>query len=101
MRRRLRTFELLDPVGGEEFLLVLPGGDESTAFAIAESLRVAVAEARPAGRTVTCSFGVATSRGAAVTLASLWKASDTALYEAKRTGRNRVEVFAVGRSEAA
>src|SRR5436305_11618067 len=52
MRRRLRTFELLYRVGGEEFLLVLPGGDEPSAFAIAESLRVAVAEAHPAGRRI-------------------------------------------------
>ena len=101
MRRRLRTFELLYRVGGEEFLLVLPGGDERTAVAIAESLRVAVAEAHPAGRTITCSFGVATSTGTEVRLASLWKASDIALYAAKRAGRNRVEVFNAELSAAA
>jgi diguanylate cyclase (GGDEF)-like protein len=101
MRGRLRTFELLYRVGGEEFLLVLPGGDEGAAMSIAEALRVAVAEARPAGHPITCSFGVATSRGAEVTLASLWKASDVALYAAKRGGRNRVEVFDARLSAAA
>jgi len=93
MRARLRTFELLYRVGGEEFLLVLPGGDERAGLTIAESLRLAVEHAHPGGRMVTCSFGVATSRGPDVTLASLRAASDTALYAAKRAGRNRVELF--------
>ncbi len=93
MRKRLRTFELLYRVGGEEFLLVLPGADEHAATAIAQTLRATVAEARPAGRTITCSFGVATARGAQATLVSLRRASDIALYAAKHAGRNRVEVY--------
>jgi diguanylate cyclase (GGDEF)-like protein len=93
MRSRLRTFELLYRVGGEEFLLVLPGADEHAAASIAETLRAAVAEARPAGRTISCSFGVATAVGADATLAFLRRGSDIALYDAKRAGRNRVEVY--------
>jgi diguanylate cyclase (GGDEF)-like protein len=101
MRRQLRTFELLYRVGGEEFLLVLPGADESTAAAIAETLRAAVAAERPAGRLLTCSFGVATSRGRDATLAALRAGADAALYAAKRAGRNRIEVFGDGIAAAA
>jgi diguanylate cyclase (GGDEF)-like protein len=93
MRRCLRTFELLYRIGGEEFLLVLPGAREHDALTIAESLRAAVEEADPGGLPVTCSFGVATSHGADVAIEPLLKASDTALYAAKRAGRNRVELF--------
>ena len=56
MRRTLRTFELLYRIGGEEFLLVLPGADEHDALRIAESLRAAVEQADPGGLHVTCSF---------------------------------------------
>jgi diguanylate cyclase (GGDEF)-like protein len=93
MRRCLRTFELLYRIGGEEFLLVLPGAGENDALTIAGSLRAAVEKAEPGGLGVTCSFGVATSRGADVAFEPLLKASDAALYAAKRGGRNRVELF--------
>jgi diguanylate cyclase (GGDEF)-like protein len=89
MRRTLRTFELLYRVGGEEFLLVLPGADADDAAAVAEKLRVAIQELSPAGVALTCSFGVATADGADFT--ALFGAADAALYEAKRLGRNRVE----------
>jgi diguanylate cyclase (GGDEF)-like protein len=93
MRSVLRTFELLYRIGGEEFLLVLPGAGEQEALRIAESLRAAVERAEPGGLHVTCSFGVATSHGAQVAFAPLQKASDRALYAAKLAGRNRVELF--------
>jgi diguanylate cyclase (GGDEF)-like protein len=94
MRSRLRTFELLYRIGGEEFLLVLPGASESDALAMAETLRAALEEARPCALRVTCSFGVATARGSDVALEPLRRASDAALYAAKHGGRNRVHVFA-------
>jgi diguanylate cyclase (GGDEF)-like protein len=93
MRRCLRTFELLYRIGGEEFLLVLPGAGENDTVRIAESLRAAVEAADLGGLGVTCSFGVATSHGADVALEPLLKASDAALYAAKSAGRNRVELF--------
>ena len=45
MRESLRTFELLYRVGGDEFLLILPGASSRQAAVIAESLRKAVASA--------------------------------------------------------
>ncbi len=91
MRRSLRTFELLYRVGGEEFLLLLPGADAEDAAGVAETLRNAIEELHPVGIPVECSFGSATGQGEDVVFTKLVKAADVALYDAKRGGRNRVE----------
>jgi diguanylate cyclase (GGDEF)-like protein len=91
MRANLRTFELLYRLGGEEFLLLLPGADAADAAMIAEALRAAIDRLRPAGIPVSCSFGIATVGSAMADLATTMNAADTALYNAKRLGRNRVE----------
>jgi diguanylate cyclase (GGDEF)-like protein len=91
LRRGLRTFELLYRLGGEEFLVLLPGISGDAAAEIAERLRSSIAESQPAGLQVSCSFGVATAAGEAVAFAPLMLEADAALYEAKRLGRNRVE----------
>jgi diguanylate cyclase (GGDEF)-like protein len=90
MRKRLRTFELMYRVGGEEFLIVLPGVDLPEGVAVAERLRQAVAECNPAGLQQTISLGVAAACGAEVTYDGLLVAADRALYEAKDGGRNAV-----------
>ena len=90
MRKRLRTFELMYRVGGEEFLVVLPGVDLPEGVAVAERLRQAVAETSPAGLEVTISLGVAAACGAEVSHDGLLGAADRALYEAKDAGRNVV-----------
>ena len=89
LRSNLRTFELLYRIGGEEFLLLLPGADAASATALAEALRGAVADARPGGFELTCSFGIATAEGA-IALEPLLAAADSALYAAKRGGRDQV-----------
>jgi diguanylate cyclase (GGDEF)-like protein len=92
-RQRLRTFEMLYRMGGDEFLLVLPGADTATASDIADALRRAVETLRPADLDVTCSCGVATAEGADVGFEMLERA-DAALYAAKRRGRDRVDLAA-------
>jgi diguanylate cyclase (GGDEF)-like protein len=94
LRQELRTFELLYRIGGEEFLLLLPGADQQIAIQIAATLRAAIAGLVPSGVPVTCSFGVATAHGDAIAFTSLMQEADSALYEAKRLGRNRVEPHA-------
>ncbi|MDX6666037.1 MAG: two-component system, cell cycle response regulator [Solirubrobacteraceae bacterium] len=93
MRQHLRTFELVYRMGGEEFLLLLPGDDAATAVQVAERLRLAIEQLQPEGLDLTCSFGVASATGGEAALAKLLSGADLALYDAKRFGRNRVECY--------
>ncbi|MBJ7521367.1 MAG: GGDEF domain-containing protein [Solirubrobacteraceae bacterium] len=90
MRRSLRTFELLYRLGGDEFLLVLPGASPAEAAHLAERLRDAVATARPAGQEITASFGVAGGSGAGLQFGALLAEADVALYAAKADGGDTV-----------
>jgi diguanylate cyclase (GGDEF)-like protein len=90
MRGHLRSFELVYRVGGEEFLILMPGVDRTGGRIVAERLRSAFAHARPGGLEVTASFGVAMATGAAVAFDPLFDAADKALYRAKDEGRDRV-----------
>ncbi|HEU4595034.1 MAG TPA: GGDEF domain-containing protein, partial [Pyrinomonadaceae bacterium] len=80
-------------LGGEEFALLLAGVDSVKAVAAAERLRLAVAaqEVETVGP-VTISLGVAACPAHARTERELFSLSDSALYRAKRGGRNRTEV---------
>ncbi len=91
LAQRLRAGDVLGRWGGEEFVVLARHiGHDATRRA--ERLREAV-EARPliGDYTVTVSCGVAAYRPGD-TLEGLTQRADKALYEAKRKGRNRVEV---------
>lgn len=90
LRKRLRSFELAYRLGGEEFLIVLPGVSRAEGKEVAERLRAAVADAQPTGIPVTISLGLSVASGEEVVYEKLFKAADEALYVAKRAGRNRV-----------
>jgi diguanylate cyclase (GGDEF)-like protein len=90
MRKTLRSFELVYRLGGEEFLLVLPGLGLEEGAEVAERLRHSVANGRPGGLKVTMSVGVSAAAGEEASYDRLMKASDEALYRAKREGRDRV-----------
>jgi diguanylate cyclase (GGDEF)-like protein len=92
MRSKLRAGDSIYRVGGEEILVVLPGATEGDAVGIAERLRKAVRERRPAGVPVTISVGVAVSRTGPLDTDELVCLADTALYSAKAAGRDRVMV---------
>jgi diguanylate cyclase (GGDEF)-like protein len=90
MRAHLRSFELAYRLGGEEFLVVLPGASLEEGREIAERVRAAIEAARPSDTHVTISTGIAAACGEQVGFDSLFRAADAALYCAKRAGRNRV-----------
>jgi diguanylate cyclase (GGDEF)-like protein len=92
LRRQLRAFDLVYRLGGEEFLILLPGSDVDGSESRAEQLRLAVADgSMAAGAKLTMSFGVSASTpGAEFDYDAVFAAADAALYEAKRRGRDQV-----------
>ncbi|HET6389869.1 diguanylate cyclase [Hyphomicrobium sp.] len=83
--------------GGEEFILVLRGVDLSTAVRISERIRRAIEDAAiphpalPIGDVVTVSMGVASAIvSREIRVGVIISAADSALYAAKRNGRNQV-----------
>jgi len=92
LRKQLRAFDLAYRLGGEEFLVLLPGADAAQTEALAEQLREAVsARSVGGGVEVTLSLGVSASeRGDAFDYAVVFAEADAALYQAKRLGRDRV-----------
>lgn len=92
-RSAIRGYDTCARWGGEEFLVLLPETNLEDALAVADKLRVTVAQVRPDAEgalpAVTISVGVAAYRDGE-TLTSLIRRSDDAMYEAKRSGRNRV-----------
>jgi two-component system, cell cycle response regulator len=91
--------EIVARLGGEEFVLLLPGSDIGQARGVAEGLRSAIGarEIELDGTPIraTCSFGVAVAEPGA-TIDDLLRCADAALYAAKRGGRNRVAVHDPG-----
>lgn len=80
-------------LGGEEFALLFAGIDEPKAVLAANRLRAILAEQRIEGiGNITVSIGVAACPAHADSERTLYSASDSALYDAKNTGRNRVSI---------
>jgi len=93
----LREVDTVGRLGGEEFGIVLPETDTEYALQVADRLRYAIACGSvaipgPKGGSVgvTNSVGVATFSESDPDLESVLNRADRALYEAKRSGRNRV-----------
>ena len=98
-RGLLRAHDLMARIGGEEFAVLLPETKPAEAAEIAERLRAAFAGKPVATEggavTVTISLGGAALTSTAESFEALLKRADVALYEAKRSGRDRV-VFSQG-----
>jgi diguanylate cyclase (GGDEF)-like protein len=92
LRKQLRAFDLAYRIGGEEFLILVPGSDARDCVALAELLRRTVdACTFGDGAELTISFGISASvAGDRFDYERVFAAADDALYEAKSMGRNRV-----------
>ncbi|RZM37124.1 MAG: GGDEF domain-containing protein [Sphingomonas sp.] len=97
LRHHLRATDILGRTGGEEFALLMPQTALQGARGLADLLRQALSDlvvTVEAGQIrVTASFGVAQLR-AGEDYDALYARADAALYAAKDSGRNQVEVFA-------
>ena len=94
--REVREVDVIGRLGGEEFAVLLPNISAGEAVQVAERMRYAVekSELRVNGQPLhyTASFGVAEFDPRELSLSSLLSRADSALYDAKRRGRNRVEL---------
>ena len=91
-----RAIDVVARLGGEELAVILPMVSEAGAREVAERLRALVENMRvwtSVGEiSVTASFGVALYRSRAGDAAQIFERADKALYAAKHSGRNRVEM---------
>ena len=89
---RMRQLDTLARWGGEEFMILAPHTDIEKARLLAEQVRTVIDDTSfsTVGR-VTCSFGV-TALSEHDTVDKLIYRADAAMYQAKRNGRNRVEI---------
>ena len=96
IQAELRQSDVIGRYGGEEFVVILSSADIAAAHPIAERIRSRVSEVRIEGFGVpirlTCSIGVATSDTLGVWGEHLIARADAAVYAAKRSGRNRVQI---------
>ncbi|MFS2123890.1 GGDEF domain-containing protein [Pseudomonas sp. Pseusp97] len=101
LRNYTRTGDSVARLGGEEFLLLLPETSQPQARVIAEKVRRLLEETplpmKDGLLYLTASFGIAClEAGVPGTYEGLYAAADKALYKAKASGRNRVEVIELG-----
>jgi diguanylate cyclase (GGDEF)-like protein len=101
VKSQMRGVDTAARYGGEEIAVILPRTEMVTAYNVGERIRAAIADQRittdsepPKVLGVTASFGIASyPESKAADGEDLVRRADRALYRAKKTGKNRVELF--------
>ena len=103
-RNQIRDVDIFGRLGGEEFAILLPDTDFSSAGEVAERLRREVENTRVSVEhdtaKITISIGVSTVSGSIQDLDSLMISADKALYKAKWEGRNKVRYADISAAQA-
>jgi diguanylate cyclase (GGDEF)-like protein len=89
-----REIDVAARLGGDEFTVLLPGGDSDDACAFTERIRLALQSSFSGLPAIGISAGVFAC-GSPATIDQLLQRADSALYESKRSGRNRTSVGSV------
>ena len=93
LKDTLRGADIAARYGGEEFSILLPQTNSAEAETIAERIRQRVEATSFPNRQVTISVGVASCSKIVCDAQEIVANADKALYEAKRNGRNNVQIF--------
>jgi diguanylate cyclase (GGDEF)-like protein len=95
LREEVREPAFIGRLGGEEFVVVIPGADFDKAYRLAERFREGVMSIDTRrwleDRRITVSIGLTMSKPSGDTPSTMLQRADAALYDAKRSGRNCVK----------
>jgi diguanylate cyclase (GGDEF)-like protein len=101
IRESIRDGDTLCRQGGEEFLLVFPGGDAAFAELVLQRLRSELPRACARARLPVFTFSAGIADGPLARPETMLRAADAALYRAKESGRDRILRSEPGEGEAA
>lgn len=90
LKKSMRTTDFVARIGGEEFVIILPGTVTESACVLAERCRRSMESATWPNRPITVSIGIASLEGRNIDADTLISEADQALYHSKSHGRNRI-----------
>jgi|WetSurMetagenome_2_1015567.scaffolds.fasta_scaffold00368_21 diguanylate cyclase (GGDEF)-like protein len=101
LREEARDPDICCRYGGDEFVVILPLTESREASILADRLKARIEQSSFDGKTVTVSIGIASSGQHVDSSRDLVRLADSALYQAKRGGKNRVAVGGAQKEETA